>query len=58
MPFHRPWHLCLNVPLDKAAAKRPVCTAYYSVSVGIPGETTGDINPEIFSTYDGLSLSR
>ena len=36
------WHLCLNVPPDKA--EHPVCTAYCSVSVGIPGETTGDIN--------------
>ena len=35
------WHLCLNVPPDKA--KCPVCTAYYSVNVGIPWETTGDV---------------
>ena len=34
---------CFMSISDKA--KRPVCTAYYSVNVGIPGETTGDINP-------------
>ena len=45
------WHLCLNVPPDKA--KRPVCSPYYSLSVGIPGQITGDINPEIFGTCDG-----
>ena len=41
--------LCLNVPPDKA--KHPFCTVYSSVSVGIPGETIEDINPEIFGMW-------
>ena len=45
-------HLSFYISPDKP--KSPICIGSYTVDMGIPGETTGDINPEIPGTWDRL----